>query len=82
LLTAMVAQVCDLAPGDFVHTLGDAHLYLNHLEQAELQLTRAPLPLPQLRLNPERRRIEDFRFDDIEIVGYESHPAIKAPIAV
>ena len=82
LLTAMVAQVCDLQPGDFVHTLGDAHLYLNHLEQAQLQLTRAPLPAPQLRLNPERRRIEDFRFDDIEIVGYQAHPAIKAPIAV
>ena len=82
LLTAMVAQVCDLQPGDFVHTLGDAHLYLNHLQQAELQLTRSPLPAPQLRLHPERRRIEDFRFDDIEIVGYQAHPAIKAPIAV
>ena len=82
LLTAMVAQVCDLQPGDFVHTLGDAHLYLNHLEQAQLQLTRAPLPAPRLRLNPQRRRIEDFRFDDIEIVDYQSHPAIKAPIAV
>lgn len=82
LLTAMVAQVCDLRPGDFVHTLGDAHLYLNHLEQARLQLTRTPLPLPQLKLNPAIRRIEDFRFEDIEIVGYQSHPAIKAPIAV
>ena len=82
LLTAMVAQVCDLQPGDFVHTLGDAHLYQNHLEQAQLQLTRAPLPAPRLRLNPQRRRIEDFRFDDIEIVDYQSHPAIKAPIAV
>ena len=82
LLTAMVAQVCDLQPGDFVHTLGDAHLYLNHLEQAQLQLTRAPMPAPRLRLNPQRRRIEDFRFDDIEIVDYQSHPAIKAPIAV
>ena len=82
LLTAMVAQVCDLAPGDFVHTLGDAHLYLNHLEQAELQLSREPYALPQLRLNPERRQLEDFRFDDIEIIGYQSHPAIKAPIAV
>ena len=82
LLTAMVAQVCDLQPGEFVHTLGDAHLYLNHIEQAELQLTREPFPLPTLKLNPERRRIEDFRFDDIEIVGYQSHPAIKAPIAV
>ncbi len=82
LLTAMVAQICDLQPGDFVHTLGDAHLYLNHLEQAQLQLTRAPMPAPRLRLNPQRRRIEDFRFDDIEIVDYQSHPAIKAPIAV
>ena len=82
LLTAMVAQVCDLQPGDFVHTLGDAHLYLNHLEQAELQLTREPYPLPQLRLNPDRRQLEDFRFDDIEIIGYQSHAAIKAPIAV
>lgn len=82
LLTALVAQVCDLQAGDFVHTLGDAHLYLNHLEQAQLQLTRAPMPAPKLRLNPQRRRIEDFRFDDIEIVDYQSHPAIKAPIAV
>ncbi|MFO1493065.1 MAG: thymidylate synthase [Lysobacterales bacterium] len=82
LLTAMVAQVCELRLGDFVHTLGDAHLYLNHLEQARLQLTRTPLPLPQLKLNPAIRRIEDFRFEDIEIVGYQSHPAIKAPIAV
>ena len=82
LLTAMVAQVCDLEAGEFVHTLGDAHLYLNHIEQAELQLTRSPFPLPKLKLNPERRRIEDFRFDDIEIVGYQAHPAIKAPIAV
>jgi thymidylate synthase len=82
LLTAMVAQVCDLAPGDFVHTLGDAHLYLNHLQQAELQLTREPYALPQLKLNPERRQLEDFSFDDIEIIGYQSHPAIKAPIAV
>jgi thymidylate synthase len=82
LLTAMVAQVCGLKPGDFVHTLGDAHLYLNHLEQAELQLTREPYAPPQLRLNPERRQLEDFSFDDIEIIGYQSHPAIKAPIAV
>ena len=82
LLTAMVAQVCDLQSGDFVHTLGDAHLYVNHLEQAQLQLTRAPMSAPKLRLNPQRRRIEDFRFDDIEIVDYQSHPAIKAPIAV
>ncbi|MGE4070846.1 MAG: thymidylate synthase [Lysobacterales bacterium] len=82
LLTAMVAQVCDLTPGDFVHTLGDAHLYLNHLQQAELQLTREPYALPQLKLNPARRQLEDFSFDDIAIIGYQSHPAIKAPIAV
>lgn len=82
LLTAMVAQVCDLKAGDFVHTLGDAHLYLNHLQQAELQLARVPLPLPQLQLNGQRRQLEDFCFDDIEIVGYQSYPGIKAPIAV
>jgi thymidylate synthase len=82
LLTAMVAQVCDLAPGDFVHTLGDAHLYSNHLEQARLQLGREPRPLPRLRLNPERRSLSDFRFEDIEVLGYDPHPAIKAPIAV
>ena len=78
----MIAQVTGLEPGNFVQTLGDAHLYLNHLEQAELQLSREPYALPQLRLNPERRQLEDFRFDDIEIIGYQSHPAIKAPIAV
>jgi thymidylate synthase len=82
LLTAMVAQVCDLEPGDFVHTLGDAHLYVNHLEQARLQLTRDPRPLPTLRLNPQRRSLDDFVESDIELVGYDPHPAIKAPIAV
>jgi thymidylate synthase len=82
LLTHMVAQVCDLAVGDFVHTLGDAHLYANHLEQAKLQLTRVPLPLPTLQLNPEVRSIDGFRFEDIVIAGYQSHTAIKAPIAV
>jgi thymidylate synthase len=82
LLTHMVAQVCNLAVGDFVHTLGDAHLYSNHLEQAKLQLTRAPLPLPNLRLNPEVRSIDSFRFEDIVVAGYQSHPSIKAPIAV
>ena len=82
LLTMMVAQVCDLEPGDFVHTLGDAHLYLNHLDQARLQLTREPRPLPRLRLNPERRSIDAFDLADFELVGYDPHPGIKAPIAV
>ncbi|WP_110692705.1 thymidylate synthase [Salinicola halophyticus] len=82
LLTHMIAQVCGLEPGEFVHTLGDAHLYLNHLEQARLQLSREPLPLPTLKLNPAIDDLFDFRFDDIAIEGYESHPAIKAPIAV
>ncbi|WP_110643803.1 thymidylate synthase [Salinicola sp. CPA57] len=82
LLTHMVAQVCGLKPGDFVHTLGDAHLYLNHLDQARLQLSREPLALPRLKLNPAIDDLFDFRFDDIAIEGYESHPSIKAPIAV
>ena len=82
LLTHMVAQVTGLAVGDFVHTLGDAHLYSNHLEQAREQLTRAPRALPQLKLNPAITRLEDFRFEDIAIEGYDPHPAIKAPVAV
>jgi len=82
LLTMMVAQVCELEPGDFVHTFGDAHLYLNHLEQVELQLSREPLPLPVMRLNPEVRSLFDFRYEDFELSGYESHPHIKAPVAV
>ena len=82
LLTLMVAQVTELAPGDFIHTLGDAHLYLNHREQAELQLGREPFPLPQMRLNPAVRSLFDFRFEDFELVNYECHPAIKAPVAV
>jgi thymidylate synthase len=82
LLTRMVAQVCGLAPGDFILSLGDAHLYRNHLDQAREQLTRAPLPLPRLELNPEVRSIFAFRFDDIVIEGYRAHPSIKAPIAV
>lgn len=82
LLTCMVAQVCGLRPAEFIHTFGDVHLYLNHLEQARLQLSRQPRPLPQLRLNPEVKRLQDFRFEDIQIEGYDPHPAIKAPVAV
>jgi thymidylate synthase len=82
LLTLMVAQVCDLVPGEFVHTLGDAHLYLNHLEQAREQLSRAPRPLPRLRLNPAVKDIFGFRYEDFVLEGYDPHPAIKAPIAV
>jgi len=82
LLTQMVAQVCDLQPGDFVHTLGDAHLYSNHLEQAREQLARTPLALPHLKLNPAVHSIFDFRFEDIAVENYQSHKAIKAPIAV
>ena len=82
LLTHLVAQVTDLEVGDFVHTFGDAHLYLNHLDQARLQLTREPRPLPTLRLNPQRRRLEDFELEDIEVLAYDPHPGIKAPIAV
>ena len=82
LLTHMVAQVCGLQVGDFVHTLGDAHLYSNHLHQAREQLTRSPRALPRLVLNPAITRLEDFRFEDIAIEGYDPHPAIKAPVAV
>lgn len=82
LLTCMVAQVCDLKPGDFVHTFGDLHLYANHLEQAKLQLSREPRPLPQMKINPAVKNIHDFKFEDFELVGYDPHPGIKAPIAV
>ena len=82
LLTMMMAQVTGYQPGEFVHTLGDAHLYLNHLEQADLQLTRQPLPLPTMRINPAVTDLFEFRYEDFELVGYEAHPHIKAPIAV
>jgi thymidylate synthase len=82
LLTLMMAQVCGLAPGEFVHTFGDLHLYANHQEQARLQLSRAPRPLPTMQLNPAITRLEDFRYNDFELVDYTPHPAIKAPVAV
>lgn len=82
LLTLMLAQVCNLKPGDFVHSLGDAHLYINHIEQAKLQLSRTPFPLPQIKLNPAVKNIFDFKYEDFELVDYQYHPAIKAPVAV
>lgn len=82
LLTMLVAQVCNLEPGDFVHTFGDAHLYLNHLEQTELQLSRDLRPLPTMKINPEVKDIFSFRYEDFELLNYEPHPAIKAPVAV
>lgn len=82
LLTLMVAQVSGLAPGEFIHTLGDAHLYSNHLEQAQLQLARAPKPLPTMRLNPAVHSLFEFRYEDFELLNYDPHPAIKAPVAV
>ena len=82
LLTMMVAQVTGLEPGEFVHTLGDTHLYLNHLVQADTQLAREPCPLPRMQLNSGVESIFDFTYDDFVLVGYEHHPAIKAPIAV
>src|SRR2546423_7324912 len=82
LLTKMVAQVCGLEPGTFVHTFGDLHLYSNHVEQAKLQLTREPRPLPTMQLNPKVKNIHDFQYEDFQLVGYDPHPAIKAPIAV
>jgi thymidylate synthase len=82
LLTLMVAQVCGLRPGELIHTFGDAHLYLNHREQAEIQLQRAPRPLPQMRLDPEVASLFDFKYEDFTLLGYDPHPAIRAPIAV
>jgi thymidylate synthase len=82
LLTLMMAQVCGLEPGDFVHTFGDAHLYLNHQEQAQLQLSREPRPLPTIKINPEACDIFAFKYDDFTLTGYDPHPAIKAPVAV
>ena len=82
LLTMMMAQVCDLEPGDFIHTFGDAHLYTNHLEQAKLQLTRSPKPLPEMKINPNVKSIFDFKFEDFELVNYDPHPGIKAEVSV
>jgi len=82
LLTLMIAQVCHLEPGEFIHTFGDVHLYNNHIDQAKLQLTRTPYPLPTMKLNPERTTIEDFVFEDFELLNYQSHPHIKAVVAV
>ena len=82
LLTMMVAQVCDLQPGEFIHTLGDAHLYLNHVEQADLQLSRRPYPLPKMLLNPDRRSLFDFVYDDFQLLDYKCHPHIRAAVAV
>jgi thymidylate synthase len=82
LLTLMMAQVCELKPGEFVHTFGDVHLYNNHIEQARLQLSRTPYPLPVMELNPSVKNIFDFVFEDFKLGNYQSHPAIKAPVAV
>jgi thymidylate synthase len=82
LLTQMIAQVCGLVPGEFVHTLGDTHLYLNHLEQARTQLERAPKPQPKMVLNPAVKSLYDFKYEDFSLTGYDPHPGIKAPIAV
>ena len=82
LLTMMVAQVCDLKPGEFVHTFGDLHLYSNHLDQAREQLSREPRALPVMKINPEVKHLDDFKFEDFTLEGYDPHPSIKAPIAV
>lgn len=82
LLTMMIAQSCDMEPGEFIHSFGDVHLYNNHFEQALLQLSRTPFPLPLMKINPDVKDLFDFRFQDFELVNYQSHPAIKAPVAV
>ena len=82
LLTMMIAQVCDLKLGEFIHTFGDVHIYNNHLEQVQLQLTRQPLPLSTMKLNPEVKSIFDFKYEDFTLENYEPHPHIKAPVAV
>ncbi len=82
LLTMMLTQVCNLKPGSFIHTFGDVHLYLNHLDQAKLQLTRSPRPLPEMKINPERKNIFDFEYEDFTLTGYDPHPHIKAEVAV
>ena len=82
LLTLMVAQVCGLEAGDFVHTFGDVHIYSNHREQVDLQLSRDCRPLPTMKLNPAIKNIDDFTFEDFELIGYDPHPTIKAPVAV
>ncbi len=82
LLTMMVAHVCDLEPGEFIHTFGDTHIYTNHLDQVKLQLTREPKPLPQMKINPEVKSIFDFKYEDFELVNYEAHPHIKGVVSV
>jgi thymidylate synthase len=78
----MMAQVCNLQPGDFIHTQGDAHIYMNHMEQVNLQLTREPYPLPQMKINPKVKSIFDFKYEDFELTGYQSHPHIAGKVAV
>ena len=82
LLTLMIAQVCDLAPGEFIHTFGDAHIYNNHFEQIELQLSREPRPLPKMKLNPNVKNIFDFTYEDFTLEDYDPHPTIKGSVAV
>ena len=78
----MIAQVCDMEYGEFIHSFGDVHLYKNHSEQAELQLTRKPFPIPEMKINPRVKNIFSFNYEDFELINYQSHPAIKAPVAV